>query len=542
MILGKELKNVLINSTSNVAKSLLALETGEADWINGIDYLNIAIENPARVSYITKDRISRFIYGAEKKVIPLGKTVRLLKSSPYYHQQRGMGTIDRYEYSDDFGISGNDMNCSYWYLVIWSNGHCNSYRPADIANHNRMAKSIGSHQYELQWDADTRMKHAYMTSVGKIIGKLGIECTNKESQEFAQIFLKNDISLRIENVYFEIVKGDDITALYNQDNVYNSDGNLGNSCMRYDSSEEYVRLYGRFPEQIRMLVLRSTENSKVRGRAIIWNCLDMDGNQVVMMDRIYTNNSNHEEFFKYFAQSNRWAYKRRQSYDTDPYYYCSEDEYCGEHRIELHIYLEDCESSAFPWLDTFTTGECMGDGEVKLFNNGSGGDNFQSTDGGPYWNSDDCDDDRVWSEYDQCYYDQGETAWSDRLDSELYRDNSVRVVVSTSSPYVNLYDWMPEDHEDICHIEETGMYHFVADCIWSEHYDSHIHSTGGAIVQISDGGYVYKRDCVYSTLNSEWYLTDEAIFSDHHDSYVLNDFYDDYLNELKEKEEEVESI
>ena len=76
MIIGKELKKLLESSNNKIASKLLELETTNEDWIGGVDYVNVAIENPTKISYITKDRLNRFKVPKQFiPVIPVGKVV-----------------------------------------------------------------------------------------------------------------------------------------------------------------------------------------------------------------------------------------------------------------------------------------------------------------------------------------------------------------------------------------------------------------------------------------------------------------------------------
>ena len=116
MIIGTNLKTILDSNKNNiVAKKLLELESNEPSWISNVDYIDIALENKAKISFITKDRISRFI--KEIKYIPEGySNIQLKNSSPYKNQQQGVGTViyvDKYVVDYDrcaYKLGGHMVN------------------------------------------------------------------------------------------------------------------------------------------------------------------------------------------------------------------------------------------------------------------------------------------------------------------------------------------------------------------------------------------------------------------------------------------------
>ena len=72
---------------------------------------------------------------------------------------------------------------------------------------------------------------------------------------------------------FDLVAGEDIRKFYHHKS-YEKGGSLGSSCMRYDNCQEFLDIYCLNSEQIKLLVLKTT-NGTIKGRAIIWNNIEL---------------------------------------------------------------------------------------------------------------------------------------------------------------------------------------------------------------------------------------------------------------------------
>lgn len=131
-------------------------------------------------------------------------------------------------------------------------------------------------------------------------------------EDFVNIFK----SLR-EPSSFSIVKGSELVKYYNDDNYGRNNNNelygtLGNSCMANSSCKSYLEFYEKNSDKVSMLIMKDkTDNSKIIGRALVWNLDIPDGR--LFMDRIYSNNeSEYGNFIKY-ANENGWLYKSKQN-------------------------------------------------------------------------------------------------------------------------------------------------------------------------------------------------------------------------------------
>jgi hypothetical protein len=172
---------------------------------------------------------------------------------------------------------------------------------------------INKNSLEVVGERDVWTKNRNNIKIGRLIKKLltikGYNCTDKDIEAFvnmwkAQYEIYNDVFRN-----FDLVRGEDIRKWYYQDSYIERRGTLGNSCMQYDTCQDYFDCYC-YNSNVGMLIQRSdSDYDKISGRAIIWT-LD-DG--MVFMDRVYTVNDSDVELFKMYAKQKGWAYKYGQN-------------------------------------------------------------------------------------------------------------------------------------------------------------------------------------------------------------------------------------
>ena len=104
-----------------------------------------------------------------------------------------------------------------------------------------------------------------------------------------------------------IVKGELIGAYYLEDNYIEGIGNLGSSCMRYESCLPAFRIYEDNQDAISMLVLKSHTN-KVIARALLWKL-----NAEYYMDTVYSIKDNYRDMLIDYAKRHDFFYKSQQS-------------------------------------------------------------------------------------------------------------------------------------------------------------------------------------------------------------------------------------
>ena len=100
---------------------------------------------------------------------------------------------------------------------------------------------------------------------------------------------------------FSIVTGDDIVKYYHVNNYFKNSGDLGSSCMRYDSNQHQIEFYAK-NNNVSLIVMRPEGTDGIIGRALLWTTVD--GTRV--MDRIYTTDSKLVSLFHRYAAENNF--------------------------------------------------------------------------------------------------------------------------------------------------------------------------------------------------------------------------------------------
>ncbi len=514
MIIGKNLKKLLKNSSHRLAKEMLKLETDEANFVNDVDYAEIAIDNPSKISFVTKDRYNRILEAGPKKDAEL-KPGDIIRLTDYTFEVTSRTWFSRDTVVENKFIINKVDSPTFYTLESpeWT------IMSSQIEDFDKIAVG-GIPDPNNIWDAQLRQKLAYMTTPSRFLNKFSIECEKKELEEFNRLFLKDDICLRIEGFHFDLVSGDDIKWGYHEDNYYNSEGSLGSSCMRYEETQEYIQLYADYPRQISLLVLKNNDN-KIRGRALVWKCYS-DDEEITFMDRIYTDNSNFEEYFKMYAERRGWWYKDYQSRDNWKSFRCP-DNYSIATEACIEITLKNAKGKLFPYTDTFIGGYSE-DFDIILQNNSYGTYDFQSTEGGPFNE----EEETVWSDYHGRDIPESEAVYSSHLETWIYGCGSVMMRNGS---------YMPEDHDDI--VEINNYYYFRKDCIYSEYHDEYYLEDD--VTYVEDEEDYYENDlCVYSYHLGRSILKENAVYSEYYSDWLLKEDCEEINNDwiLEEDVEE----
>lgn len=134
-------------------------------------------------------------------------------------------------------------------------------------------------------------KKRYHTSIGKIVRRLFADkYSDREVTAFAEAYASL-ITVSNPLYDFQIIEGDDIKDAYHENNYYQHSGTLGNSCMRYNNCRNYFQIYTKYPEKVKMAVLK--RSGKIAARCIMWN---IEGK--FMFDRIYYSNDETHNLLK----------------------------------------------------------------------------------------------------------------------------------------------------------------------------------------------------------------------------------------------------
>lgn len=112
--------------------------------------------------------------------------------------------------------------------------------------------------------------------------------------------------------FFEIVTGEKIKHWYLKDNYSSQTGQLGSSCMRYSSCQDYFNLYIENPEVCQLLIFKNVTGDKINGRALLWT--DVDDKKWI--DRVYTVKDSYMSLFNKWVDENGYSDLYRSNSDV----------------------------------------------------------------------------------------------------------------------------------------------------------------------------------------------------------------------------------
>ena len=107
-------------------------------------------------------------------------------------------------------------------------------------------------------------------TVRQILTANNISVTDQQIEKFVNTY-KNawDKSFKKTSEGIHLVSGEDIRNWYLESKYVPGGGQLNNSCMRYDSTQDFLNIYTENPEVCQLLVYVNQDN-KVLGRALVW--------------------------------------------------------------------------------------------------------------------------------------------------------------------------------------------------------------------------------------------------------------------------------
>lgn len=182
---------------------------------------------------------------------------------------------------------------------------------------------------------------------GTFVGKIFKDVPSKEIEKFSSLF--KSFSNRGE-FSFEVISGDRIIEFYNHEKYASQRGSLGASCMKLARCGDYLDLYTKNPDKISMLIMKAP-TQLIIGRALLWNFIDeISGENVKIMDRIYTIQDDWDFSFKKWATDNEYLYKSKQSWANTLQF---ENDITPQKEIKLSMKLNSYLYRFYPYLDTF---------------------------------------------------------------------------------------------------------------------------------------------------------------------------------------------
>jgi hypothetical protein len=377
VVYSNKFKDILKEIDSPVAQAILDIESKDLDVSN--NYLDI--NDKDTISFISDRRAQDILNQKDKFAIYTGgsgflkhsptnsEMFRLLEYEPVgektYHPQNG-------EKGEVLKKSKSTRSDNIYVKIQFPGG-------LTVINENNL-RYVDVNQLPFQQNRQTIRTGR---GIKALLSKSDSKFTDADIEQFVNKYKSawdtmNDIFRK-----FELVNGDEISYWYDHNNYAEQRSTLGTSCMKAVRSS-FFDIYVKNPEKCSLLILKSDDETKIKGRAIVWN---LDNPKVTFVDRVYTNYDSDVDLFKQYAYSKGWYHKRNQSSSDDFILVGKEGEINQGHLVVNLKNESDGGYRNYPYLDT-----------IKYFNQDTGVLTTESSrhqitleDTGGRWVGEECD-------------------------------------------------------------------------------------------------------------------------------------------------------
>ena len=343
---------------------------------------------------------------------------------------------------------------------------------------------------DLLYDTYYRESKAYHTKIGKLLSD---NISQYDVQRISKIMYTRESE-------FNLSITDKICHYYNENN-YSQDhginGQLHNSCMRYDSLESAIRLYENMGNHKVQLLIVLDHNDLLIARALLWHDVDYNNDKIKYLDRIYSANDNVSQLLSDYADQNG-ILKYGESH--------------GELRVNIDIDGDDY----IPYFDTFNHYSHSG-----YLSSTYADIEFSSTEGESMNDIDsqecyECNsrfdrDDLFYSECDNCHYCGDCGIW---IDDYVYNINQCVQVNDT---------WYHKESDKIVYSEHQQEYLESENAIYIDSENDYFDSDSNDIVYSEyNGDYMLLENATYSEYHEDYFDRDDVIYSKFHEDYFLD--------------------
>lgn len=294
-------------------------------------------------------------------------------------------------------------------------------------------------------------------SIGRFLTRVclksGIKISDTKKESFVNAYKSAFDLIKSGESNFELVNGGKIKHWYLVDNYEKSMGQLGNSCMKGRGCQNFFNIYTENPEQVSLLILKSEDNQeKIVGRALVWKLSTGE----YFLDRIYTISDSDSNLFLEYSKKRNWRNKDNTSYTE-----------LNKFTVNLEKWMFDF----YPYMDTF----CCLNSESGVLS--ADEDKWPNT---GWWKLRNTDgsydkDNVIWSNYHEEYIDR---------DDAIYCEGSDDYVMGDSAIYLNYKDRYASPSEDttLCY---DGENYYSEDTVYSEYLNSSIYEEEAIEIVVS---------------------------------------------------------
>ncbi len=298
--------------TNNVAQTLLSLYSKDLNIQH--NYIDLTDEKDT-VSF-TPDRKVKEILDKQENIWRVINSERYLTHSD---SNNHIFSALNYEKPDEdpWSPSEGEIGSILGETVSQSSGRTyvvfkNEDGRMTVLNKEALVDANGSNDRKVWTTSRNNIKVGRLARA--ILSTSSLTFTDKDIEDFTNQFKATFDSIGDAFSLFEVVKGKDIAFWYKKENYKRGDGSLNNSCMG-GSDSDFFDIYTKNPQVSLVILHDKDDETKISGRAILWNAKKTGDGEIQFMDRIYTTFESDVELFKQYAQKNNWWWKKRQTYD-----------------------------------------------------------------------------------------------------------------------------------------------------------------------------------------------------------------------------------
>jgi len=346
--LGKILKKI----QSPIAKDLIKILKTDVDKLSN-NYIDVVSDVNDEVSFTTVAKIKQ-TYARRDDVYIVNGIVSYISDQKEYPNVWSKLELDKEDLpffmdKPEYLIEpialirkvyDEENGCEWGFFRSLSNN-----KPYVLELNYDSLKKPTSDTYNPDFYTKSRNKIKIGRFVRSILRDAGLQYTDKNIEDFVNMYKAAIDSKNNIDSNFELVSGEDIKYWYNEDQYEDGDGTLNQSCMKDGSCEDYFQIYSDC-DGCHLLILKTGEElDKIVGRALVWTTT----NGFTYMDRVYTCEDHYVQVFRNYAQRQGWYYKKTDnSNENTPLIKPNGDEFIGEIRVKVMSGGYD----KYPYVDT----------------------------------------------------------------------------------------------------------------------------------------------------------------------------------------------
>lgn len=440
---------------SPITKAFLNLKKIDNTKENYRNYISVAFDNKSLVSFLDKRKEEQLGENILKLTprydLAIGDDVLISEQAykGYYDKRfkcvaRGSGSIPYYYLGMPLKTKITDMS---WRGCLVDIKLQHTYINGDYLIPLNPKYNIHSIVSEV-WNHQKRLK----AKISKLINTLFPNIfSEKDIEYFTLEYQKQGLmESGLENASYKIYSGEEIKYAYLNKNYYNNKGDqLHQSCMRYESCQEFFNIYSQNTNQVELLALVTLDgNEKIRARCILWYPEGKNNKDALKYyDRIYYDSTEDKTQMEIYLESNGYInvyndkkfqeveFKLESGFRSDwkyPYMdsfkYLNTDGMLSTYSKNFNFTLESTSGEYTEETNCSCCGDTYDSDSMYYIQRGRYGDEYLCEDCSTYCEDIEervLNDDSVYSSYDSADYYKENCVHSTILDSYILRNDAI---------------------------------------------------------------------------------------------------------------------